>query len=127
MSVIDNSRQAFQHLKQHFNDCVEELWLLSLSPGLNLKGLELISRGTVNYCPIHPRDIFRQAMAKNAYAIIIAHNHPSGQIEPSLQDIQLTKKLIKISKLIEIPILDHIIFSQTEFYSFKENKLLGRK
>lgn len=127
MSEIHNCSLAFQHLKPYFNSCVEEFWLMSLSPGLNLKDLSLINRGTINYCQVHPRDVFRHAISQNAYAIIIAHNHPSGQVEPSLEDIKLTKKLVKVSKLLEVPILDHIIFTDSKFFSFKQKQLISRK
>ena len=126
MSEIHSSQQAFQYLKQHFNCCVEEFWLISLSPSLQLIELTLVARGTVNYCSVHPRDVFRHAIHQNAYAIIIAHNHPSGQTEPSVEDIKLTNKLMKISKLLEIPILDHIVFTKMNFFSFKENNLIRR-
>lgn len=73
---------------------------------------------------MHPRDLFREALMANSYAIIIAHNHPSYNTEPTIEDLKLTRKLVKISKTIEIPIFDHIIFTDQNYYSFKENKLV---
>jgi DNA repair protein RadC len=73
---------------------------------------------------VHPRDLFRKAIADNSYQAIIAHNHPSLCVKPTAADIVLTKRLKRISKLIEIPIIDHIIFSGEEYFSFKENNLI---
>ena len=84
----------------------------------------MISRGTLNFCLVHPRDLFREALKANSFAIIIAHNHPSLNTLPTPEDLLLTRKLVKISKIIEIPILDHIIFTDAKYYSFKENKLI---
>lgn len=84
----------------------------------------MISRGTLNFCLVHPRDLFREALKANSFALIIAHNHPSLNTSPTPEDLLLTRKLVKISKIIEIPILDHIIFTDLKYYSFKENKLI---
>ncbi len=124
MSQIHNSRSAFNLLKPQFNEYCEEFWLISLNSNLEAQNLKLISKGTLNFCLVHPRDLFREALLANAYAIIIAHNHPSLKTQPSPEDLKLTRKLKKISNFIEIPILDHIIFTDLNYFSFKENKLL---
>ncbi|MBC7419159.1 MAG: JAB domain-containing protein [Bdellovibrio sp.] len=124
MSPIHNSRLAFELLKPVFNADAEEFWLIALNCDLSSKGLTMIAKGTLNYCPVHPRDLFREAIRFNAYAMIIAHNHPSLNILPTKEDIQLTKKFCKLAKLLEIPILDHLIFSNEKYYSFKENNLI---
>ena len=124
MAQINNGRMAFEQLKPHFNPHSEEFWLLSLDTQLYRLNTTLISRGTLNFCFAHPRDVFRQAMVDNAFQIIIAHNHPSQHLAPTLADIKLTKRLAKISKLVEIPIIDHLIFSAAHYFSFKENNLI---
>lgn len=124
MSPIHNSRVAFDLLKCKFNAESEEFWLINLNSQLELTSTMLIAKGTLNYCPIHPRDLFREAVKANSFAIIIAHNHPSLDPSPTPEDIKLTKKLCKIAQLIEIPILDHIIFTDYRYFSFKENKLV---
>ncbi|MEQ1721827.1 MAG: JAB domain-containing protein [Pseudobdellovibrio sp.] len=124
MSQIHNSHTAFTLLKDRFNEFCEEFWLINLNTKLEVKNLKLISRGTLNFCLVHPRDLFREALLANSYAIIIAHNHPSGDVQPTDEDIILTKKLVKISKTIEIPLLDHIVFSDRLYFSFKEKNLL---
>jgi DNA repair protein RadC len=124
MSPIHNSLRAFDLLKPYFNPECEEFWLINLNSNLDSKNLVLIAKGTLNYCPIHPRDLFREAIKANSFALIIAHNHPSLDTSPTDQDIKLTKKLCRLARLLEIPILDHIIFSDKDYYSFKENRLL---
>ena len=124
MSQICNSQLAFNLLKPHFNQLCEEFWLINLNTCLESESPKLLFRGTLNFCLVHPRDLFREALTANAYAVIIAHNHPSLNTSPTLQDIRLTKKLLKISKLIEVPILDHIIFTDKDYFSFKENGLV---
>ncbi|MBC7458561.1 MAG: JAB domain-containing protein [Bdellovibrionaceae bacterium] len=124
MSPIHNSRLAFELLQTSFNPDAEEFWLITLNTDLSTKGLSLIAKGTLNYCPVHPRDLFREAIRANAYAMIIAHNHPSRNPAPTKEDIVLTKKLCKIARLLEIPILDHLVFTDKAYYSFKEHHLI---
>lgn len=124
MLPIHNSQFAFNLLKSNFNQFAEEFWLINLNSCLIAQNLKLISKGTLNFCLVHPRDLFREALMSNSYAIIIAHNHPSLDTQPTIEDIKLTKKLVTISQLIEIPILDHIIFTDQYYYSFKEHNLI---
>ena len=124
MSHIHNSRLAFELLKPVFNPDAEEFWLIILNSDLTSKGLMLIAKGTLNYCPVHPRDLFREAVRGNAYAIIIAHNHPSLDTTPTKEDLKLTKKFCKLAAMLEIPILDHLVFTNEAYFSFKENKLI---
>ncbi|MBC7466543.1 MAG: JAB domain-containing protein [Bdellovibrio sp.] len=127
MSQIHNSRFAFDLLKTKFNPDAEEFWLLTLNSSLTLTGTLLIAKGTLNYCSVHPRDLFRECLRANAFAFIMAHNHPSLDVQPSDEDIKLTNRFLKIAKLLEIPMLDHLVFTDTAYYSFKENNLLSRK
>ena len=124
MLHIENSEIAFQILKKHFNPFAEEFWGIFLDSQLNLIKTEMIHKGTANHCMIHPRDLFRSAIYNNSTKIIIAHNHTSISILPSNSDLIVTKRFLKISKIMEIPIVDHIIFNSTCFYSFKSNNLI---
>ena len=124
MAQIHNSSMAFALLKAHYNPLREEFWLITLNTCLKEIGTSMISRGTLNFCLVHPRDLFREALVANAYALIIAHNHPSLNLQPTPEDLELTKKLTTIAEIIEIPIIDHIIFSDENYFSFKENNLI---
>ena len=80
--------------------------------------------GTLNQSLVHPREVFADAITDRAAGIIFVHNHPSGNVEPSKEDISITKKLIEAGKIIGINVIDHIIVGKSEFYSFKERGLL---
>lgn len=81
---------------------------------------EMLSKGTLNKTAIDSRTILRQALLKNAAAIILCHNHPSGNERPSPADIGLTDNLHKACMLMDIPLIDHIILSGSRYYSFAE-------
>ncbi len=81
---------------------------------------ETISIGTLNASLVHPREVFEPAIRLSAASVIIAHNHPSGDVTPSHEDMQITKKLADAGNLLDIHILDHIIVSSHAFLSFKE-------
>jgi DNA repair protein RadC len=83
-----------------------------------------ITRGTLNSSLVHPREVFRAAITQPAAAIILLHNHPSGNSEPSLEDIQITKQLVEAGKIIGIPVHDHIILAGNSFVSFAEKGIL---
>jgi DNA repair protein RadC len=84
----------------------------------------LVAIGTLNHAEVHPRETFRRAIVEGSYSIVVAHNHPSGDVTPSDNDIRLTHKLHEAGELLLIPLLDHIIFTdkQAAFFTFRENK-----
>lgn len=77
--------------------------------------------GTINRSIVHPREVFKQAYLNSASSIICVHNHPSNDVLPSKEDIRLTKALIQIGELNGIPIVDHIIVGNYDYYSFNEH------
>lgn len=85
---------------------------------------EIVSVGSLNANLVHPREVFESAVRHLAAQIIMAHNHPSGDLEPSKNDIEITKRLINAGKIIGIEVMDHIIVSRDKFYSFKEHNLI---
>lgn len=85
---------------------------------------EIISIGTLNTSLVHPREVFEPAIKHLAGQIIISHNHPSGDPTPSEEDVELTKRLVKAGEILGIEIIDHVIVSSQESYSFKEHKLI---
>ena len=121
--IIDNAQKVFELLSERYNPHAEEFWGVYLTHQMELLKVVMVHKGTLNSCKIHPRDLFREAMHANSYAVIIAHNHTSQNVAPSLEDIRITKKLLKCSKILEIPILDHVIFTKEQYYSFSEAKL----
>ena len=84
----------------------------------------IISEGALNAAYVEPREVFNPAIRESAYGIILTHNHPSGDPEPSSQDINLTRRLVEAGKVVGIVVLDHIIIGDNCFYSFSENDIL---
>lgn len=121
---VHSSLQAFQILKQYFNHNSEEVWVFALNTQLRVIKLELMFRGTVDQCQIHPRDVFRFLITHNASSFIISHNHPSLDVQPSQADIAVTKDLLKAAAFLKIPMQDHIIFSSNEYFSMADRGLL---
>lgn len=87
----------------------------------------LVSKGLVNRTVVHPREVFAPAIEDRAVAIIVAHNHPSGQLEPSSEDIEITRRLSSAGEILGINVLDHLIFNTTNWLSFVERGLLAPK
>jgi DNA repair protein RadC len=80
--------------------------------------------GTLNANLVHPREIFAEALKQNAASVILVHNHPSGDPEPSQDDLEITKRIQEAGKIMGIDVLDHIIITKTKVFSFKEKKLI---
>ena len=90
----------------------------------NLLKNEIISIGSLNASVVHPREIFKIALSESASAVIIVHNHPSGDPEPTKEDIEITKKIINAGRLMGIEVLDHIIIGNNSYVSLAERKLM---
>ena len=102
----------------------EKLLALFLNSKNEVIKEKIIFMGTANQSIVHPRDIFKEAILNNAIKIIIVHNHPSGNVTPSLEDKKFTQKLKEAGELLSIPILDHIIIGNNTYFSFLEQNLL---
>ncbi|OGS08607.1 MAG: hypothetical protein A2270_02085 [Elusimicrobia bacterium RIFOXYA12_FULL_51_18] len=85
---------------------------------------DIVSIGTLNYNLVHPREVFEPAIRNLAAGIILAHNHPSGCLEPSDEDLSLNKRLVQAGKLLGIEVLDHVIVTKAAFSSFKQRNLM---
>ena len=84
----------------------------------------MISVGNLNSSVVHPREIFKVAIENNSASIILIHNHPSGNPDPSNEDIAITKKVVEGGKMLNIPVFDHIIIAGNNFTSFVERRLI---
>jgi DNA repair protein RadC len=101
----------------------EEMWVVDLDTRNRVMSLVKLYQGSVNSSQVRVCEVFRQAILDNAPSIIVAHNHPSGDISPSPDDVCVTKAIIQAGKLLDIDTLDHIIVSQGRFTSLKERGL----
>lgn len=118
-SVADYYMERFRHEK------VEHILLLLFDSGMHLLEEQLISTGTVNASLLSPREVYVSAFRSQATHIMLLHNHPGGNPEPSRNDIQITKRIAEIGKTIDISMLDHIIIGDNSYFSFRESRLLS--
>jgi len=102
----------------------EKFYVLCLNTANKIIKNELISIGNLNSSVVHAREVFKVAIENNSANIILLHNHPSGNPEPSREDISLTKKLVEAGKLLEIQVFDHIIIAGNNYTSLVEKRLI---
>ena len=113
--IYENSKYLFEGLLQ------EHFYCLYLNTKKELIERKLLFMGTLNKSIVHPREIFKEAYRLSASSIVCLHNHPSGDLTPSKEDIVLTDSLVKIGQINGIPVVDHLIISDDGYYSFYEN------
>jgi len=107
---------------RHYADRKQEHFLCASINGANeILNIRVVSIGLIDRSPVHPREVFADALSDRASAVIVAHNHPSGGVEPSHSDIRITAQLKAAGEVVGIELLDHIIFNRTGYYSFLEN------
>ncbi|ATP58959.1 hypothetical protein CPT03_22045 [Pedobacter ginsengisoli] len=122
---IRTSRDAFEVLLPVFADLNhEEFWILILNHANRVIGKQLVSKGGLSGTVADPKIIFKTAIEHNAAFIILAHNHPSGNLKPSVQDLSITRKLVEGGKMLELQVLDHIIVTDRAYYSFGDEGLI---
>lgn len=122
---ISNTDDVYKYYKNKLaNKKQEHFYCIYLDNQNNIIKDKLLFIGTLNYSPVHPREVFKESYISSANAIICIHNHPSGNIEPSKEDKMLTKRLQEIGMLLGIKIIDHVIIGINSYYSFLENGLI---
>lgn len=126
-SNYTSSYMVYEEVKYLFKDKKQEnFYCLYFDNKQHLVGKELLFIGTVNSSVAHPREVFKYAYLYSATGIICIHNHPSGDISPSKEDIKLTEALVSIGEINKIPILDHIIIGNNNYYSFSDNGKINK-
>jgi DNA repair protein RadC len=122
---IKSSNDAFNLLRSHLNDLSqEEFWMMSLNRANVVLRKEAISRGGVSATVVDAKVIFKKAIENGASGIILAHNHPSGETQPSRQDIDLTAKIKQGAAILDISLLDHIIVGANTYFSFADEGMI---
>jgi DNA repair protein RadC len=123
--TVTSSAHAFDLLHPHLMDLPhEEFWVLLLSRANSVLKKVQISSGGVAGTVADPKIIFKTAIENLASSLILVHNHPSGNLKPSQADLELTKKMKEAGKLLEIPVLDHLIIAERKYFSFADEGLL---
>lgn len=118
---LNDPSKVFDYYKYKVNKYQEEFYCIYLDAKKRVIDNKLLFVGTVNHSMVHPRDIFKEAYNLNAAFIICVHNHPSGDVNPSHDDINVTNRIVEIGNLMGIKLVDHIIVSENNYYSFLEN------
>ena len=122
---IKSSSDAFNIIEDVLSDLPhEEFWVIYLNKKNEVLKKENISKGGIDGTVADSKIIFKHAIEQLASAIILCHNHPSGNLEPSNADKQLTKKLKETGKMLDTPVLDHLIIGEKDYFSFADNKIL---
>jgi DNA repair protein RadC len=121
---IRHPEDAFTVLKPRIPRHKEAFFLISLDGGQQVIRTRLISLGTANRSLVHPREVLSPLLLDRAISFLVAHNHPSGQLEPSPEDHQVTQRLSQLGEQLGIPLLDHLILGTDQFYSFRQNDQL---
>ena len=123
--LLDSPEAVADYLQKKIGkEKKEHFVILCLDTRNNLIKINNISIGTLNANLVHPREIFQEALKQNAASVILVHNHPSGDSEPSEDDLEITKRIIEAGKVMGIDVLDHIIITKNKVFSFKEKKLI---
>lgn len=122
---VTTSASAFELVRHLFTDLShEEFWIIALDRGNRLLDRCHVSRGGMHGTVADPKVIFKEALDRRASSIVLCHNHPSGQLRPSEEDIRLTRKLVEGGRLLDIAVHDHLIITDQGYYSFADNGML---
>ena len=116
--------EAFKDMLELHQQAEEVFAILSLDIKSNVTGVFEVSRGSISKSLVSPREVFKRAILNNACGIILGHNHPSGDITASAEDIKITEKLIEAGEIIGIKVVDHIIVSKNKYSSLREKGMI---
>lgn len=123
--IVKSSNDAYLLIKNHIMDLNhEEFWIMLLKRNNEMINKHRISEGGLSSTTVDPKKIFKIAIQHGASSMILFHNHPSGNLNPSDSDIKLTKQLTEAGKVMEISVLDHIIITQSSYYSFADSSMM---
>jgi DNA repair protein RadC len=120
--AVVSARDVFLAIQKHIRDWHKEYLLLaSFNTRQELMAVDVVSIGTLNTSLVHPREVFSCAIKHRAASVILVHNHPSGDLSPSEEDIAVTGRIAQAGKLLGILVTDHVVVSNTEYYSLLEH------
>ena len=120
---LTDPKKVYHLIKSKLKDYTREHFYIIALNSRNWSVAE-VSIGSLNASVVHPREVFTEAIRNKAASVVFAHNHPSGDPEPSADDLVITKRLVEAGKIMGVEVVDHIIVTAGGFYSFKANKLI---
>jgi DNA repair protein RadC len=122
--VLHSPTDTYMALKRYWRKDQEHFLVLTLNGAHAINSIRIASIGLINRTVVHPREVYKWAIQDNSAAIIVAHNHPSGNVEPSWEDRDITNRLVDAGEILGISVLDHLVFSKSGYYSFVEHGIL---
>ena len=123
---ITNPGELASVARRFLDNTDREVFLtINFSPVNTINSIHVVSIGSLDKTIVHPREVFKAAILSNSSTIALAHNHPSGSLNPSPEDIQITKKLVQCGEILDIKVIDHIIVADDQHISFAERKIGG--
>jgi len=123
--LIRGSRDVFESCHPYMRDLRKEVFRVVLLNGKNrVIRTVTISEGSLTSCPVHPREVFVPAVRESSAAILLVHNHPSGDPSPSREDIEISRRLLEAGEMLGIPVLDHVVMGDGKYFSFVDQGLM---
>ncbi len=124
-NFVRSPQAVTDYLTASLRDLKREVFkVIFLDKGLKILGEKDMFFGTVDEAAVHPREVVREALFQNASSLVLVHNHPSGKVEPSREDYEITQKIKAACQTVSIRILDHIIIGENQYFSFSERSQL---
>jgi DNA repair protein RadC len=121
---VRNPEELAAVVRRFVKNSDREVFLaINLNTQNEINSIHVVSMGSVDSSLVHPREVFKSAILANASSIALAHNHPSGNLNPSQEDINITEKLIKCGEILGIKVIDHIIIADNQYTSFREKNI----
>jgi DNA repair protein RadC len=125
LDEVKSSRDGYNIMRRHLMDLNhEEFWIMLIGRSSKVIAKELVSKGGLSGTVADPKIIYHMALQHQASAIIMVHNHPSGNLKPSREDLVLTKKIADAGRMLDINVLDHLIITDNGYFSFGDEGLL---
>jgi DNA repair protein RadC len=124
LTEINSAMEVAEHLDYLREEKREHFCAVLLDAKTRIMKVSTVHIGTLTMSVVGPREVFREAIREGASSIIVAHNHPSGDPTPSPEDIEVTDRLVEVGKLLDIPVLDHVVLGERRYVSFRERGLI---
>ena len=121
---ISSPSDAYTVLKRYANARTERFLVVLLNGAHDVVSTRIITVGLLNRTIVHPREVFRPAIVESAAAIVLSHNHPSNRLDPSPEDLEITRRLQDAGEILGIPVLDHLVIGRSGFLSMVERGLM---
>lgn len=123
--LLNSTDKIFDFIKSKFLNQKQELfYVIYLDKQYKLITYKMLFKGSVDYSLVHPREIFKYAVSSSATSFVLVHNHPSGSLTPSQEDIEITDNILYLSRMMGIKLLDHLIIGNNDYLSFKKEGII---